>query len=148
MYQNWRFNRKYIENRSILIENRYRRFDQIVEIRIDDNSTFESGFQIWFDDVDSIRESESHLLSVHYLVHERSARLFCTLINHIIKRHVLWVHGHLVWIVILVWTWLNIWPTSLWRIRFKADIWDFQHVMLYIRAGMLRSCSRSFYFKI
>ena len=60
LIENDRFYIDLIENRSILIENRYRRFDQIVEIRIDDNSTFESGFQIRFDDVDSIRESESH----------------------------------------------------------------------------------------
>ena len=53
--ENDRFQSIYIENRSIIYRIRYRRFDQIVGIRIDDNSTIEFGFQIRFDDVDSIR---------------------------------------------------------------------------------------------
>ena len=58
--KNDQFQSIYMENRSIYIENRSRRFDRIVEIRIDDNSMIESRFQTRFDDVDSIRESESH----------------------------------------------------------------------------------------
>ena len=61
--KNDQFQSIFIENRSLLYRIRYRRFDQIVAIRIDDNSTIEFGFQIRFDDVDSIRESESHQLT-------------------------------------------------------------------------------------
>ena len=60
MIEKDRFYIDLIENRSIYIENRSRRFDQIVEIRIDENSTIEFVFQTRFDDVDWIRESESH----------------------------------------------------------------------------------------
>ena len=53
--KNDQFQSYYIENRLIYFENRYRRFNQIVGILIDDYSTIEFGFQIRFEVVDSIR---------------------------------------------------------------------------------------------